>query len=139
MKKKVFTIFLILIIIAIFITLIVLSIKKYQENQVIDHVYEVFKDDNIQDKIDNSNNINDLKVNINGEDVIGIIKIEKINYEGLVYEGTTLETLAKGVGHFKNSSYLDGNVCLAAHNTNKFWAKMEIKLHIQVCLEQKII
>ena len=36
-------------------------------------------------------------------------------------EGTSLDTLAKGVGHFENSSYLNGNVCLAGHNsgTNK--------------------
>ena len=26
--------------------------------------------------------------------------------------------------NFKNSSYYDGNVCLAAHNTNNFWAKL---------------
>jgi sortase A len=32
--------------------------------------------------------------------------------------------LAKGVWHFESSSYLEGNVCLAAHNTNKFWAKL---------------
>lgn len=42
---------------------------------------------------------------IDGESVVGVIKIEQIDFEGLVYEGTSLDTLAKGVGHFENSSY----------------------------------
>ena len=56
---------------------------------------------------------------------IGKIKIPKIKFEGEIYEGTSLDVLAKGVGHFDNSPYLDGNVCLAAHNTSKFWAKLK--------------
>ena len=51
-------------------------------------------------------------------------KIDKINFEGLIYEGTSMQTLAKGVGHFTNTPYLEGNVCLAAHNTNSYWAKL---------------
>lgn len=54
----------------------------------------------------------------------GVIKIDKIDFEGLIYEGTSLDTLANGVGHFKNSPYLNGNVCLAAHNTDEFWEKL---------------
>ena len=42
----------------------------------------------------------------------------------MIYEGTSLDTLDKGVGHFQNSSYLNGNVCLAAHNSSKYWAKL---------------
>ena len=65
-----------------------------------------------------------MKLQIDGETVIGVIKIDKIGFEGLIYEGTTLTTLDKGVGHFENSSYLNGNVCLAAHNSSKYWAKL---------------
>ena len=61
----------------------------------------------------------------NSDNAIGTIKIPKINFEGTVYEGTSLDILAEGVGHFDNSPYLDGNVCLAAHNTSKFWAKLK--------------
>ena len=64
------------------------------------------------------------EIQIDGENVLGVIKIDKIGFEGLVYEGTSLSTLAKGVGHFEDSPYLNGNVCFAAHNTNKFWAKL---------------
>ena len=56
--------------------------------------------------------------NING------VRIDKINFEGFIYEGTSLKTLAKGVGHFENTPYLTGNVCLAAHNTNSYWSKL---------------
>ena len=62
---------------------------------------------------------------ITGKNSIGTIKINRINFKGNVYEGTSLDILEKGVGHFDNSPYLDGNVCLAAHNTNKFWAKLK--------------
>ena len=33
-----------------------------------------------------------------------------------VYQGTDSKTLAKGAGHFENTSLWDGNVCIAAHN-----------------------
>ena len=28
------------------------------------------------------------------------------------------------MGHIESSAYLEGNVCLAAHNTKKFWGKL---------------
>ena len=58
--------------------------------------------------------------------VIGRVIIPRISFEGLIYNGTSLDVLEKGVGHFDNSPYLDGNVCLAAHNSNKFWAELKI-------------
>ncbi len=58
-------------------------------------------------------------------DILGIIKIEDIDFEGVVYEGTTQEILKKGVGHFQETPVEDGNICFAAHNTNKFWAKLK--------------
>ena len=33
-----------------------------------------------------------------------------------IYQGTDSKTLAKGIGHFEDTSIWDGNVCLAAHN-----------------------
>ena len=33
-----------------------------------------------------------------------------------IYQGTDSKTLAKGVGHFEDTSIWEGNVCLAAHN-----------------------
>lgn len=80
---------------------------------------DIFIENTEEEKKPNEENL------VNGDSAIGTIKIPKINFEGKIYEGTSLEVLAKGVGHFDNSPYLDGNVCLAAHNTSKFWAKLK--------------
>lgn len=54
---------------------------------------------------------------------IGTLKIPAIDLTVKVYEGTDEKTLAKGAGHFANTSVWDGNVAFAAHNrgvTNHF-------------------
>lgn len=124
--KKAITISIIVIVIIIAVISTFFIIKYFINKNKINNVYEIYSDENIQDRLDNDNNTttDDLTIQIDGETVLGVIKIEKINFQGLVYEGTTLDTLDKGVGHFENSSYLNGNVCLAAHNSNKFWAKL---------------
>lgn len=105
--------------------------QHYTKKQNINLVYENYNDNVIQNRIideleskENLNNIDDLMLQIDGTNILGIIKIDKINFEGFIYEGTSLKTLAKGVGHFENTPYLTGNVCLAAHNTNSYWAKL---------------
>lgn len=118
----------ILVILIIICTVIALNSTK--EKEVIDTVADTYSEENIQKNIEETLedeekiDIEKLFLENEGKDVIGVIKIEKINFEGLVYENTTLETLSKGIGHFTNSPYINGNVCLAAHNTNKFWAKL---------------
>lgn len=117
-------------IIIIFIILIAISsffiVKYFLNRNKISNIYETYSDDNIQNRIETQNvtTDDDLMLEIDGEKVVGVIKIDKIGYEGPIYEGTTLDTLAKGVGHLSNSPYFNGNVCLAAHNTSKFWAKL---------------
>jgi len=84
-----------------------------------------------KDKIDKENSImvNDVWQEVTAdaeEDIvlenqdenntIGTIKIEKIELEAPIKEGTDLETLKEYVGHFANSNIWDGNVALAAHN-----------------------
>lgn len=54
---------------------------------------------------------------------LGQLKISKIGLSVKVYETESLESLAKGAGHFKSTSCWDGNVGLAGHNrgvTNHF-------------------
>lgn len=55
---------------------------------------------------------------------IGTLKIPELDLSVKIYEGTTTSVLAKGVGHFKDTSIWNGNVCLAAHNrgTNDYFA-----------------
>ena len=105
-------------------------VKYFMNKNKIDYVYEEYSNDNTQNRLDTENNnteldsTDNLMLHIDGENVLGVIKIDKINFEGLIYEGTSMQTLAKGVGHFENTPYLEGNVCLAAHNTNSYWAKL---------------
>ena len=125
MKKK------IKIAVAIIFSIIVIILMLFVINQCrkkskIDNVIEVYNNENIQKRLNDKTNKDDLLLQIDGKNVLGVIKIDKINFEGLVYEGTSLEILAKGVGHFENSPYLQGNVCLAAHNTKEFWENLHI-------------
>lgn len=130
MNKKVIiiSVTVVFIIIAVISTFFV--VKYFMNKNKIDYVYEEYSSDNTQNRLDTENNNNEtnstdnLMLQIDGENVLGVIKIDKINFEGLIYNGTSLKTLAKGVGHFENTPYLEGNVCLAAHNTNPYWAKL---------------
>lgn len=45
---------------------------------------------------------------------LGTIKIPELGISVKIYEGTGSSTLAKGVGHFEETSIWDGNVALAA-------------------------
>lgn len=57
---------------------------------------------------------------------LGTLKIPSLNVSVKIYEGTTNSMLAKGAGHFKDTSIWNGNVCLAAHNrgTNAYFGKI---------------
>ncbi|MCL2775676.1 MAG: class D sortase [Oscillospiraceae bacterium] len=50
------------------------------------------------------------------DDSIGTLSIPKLNVTGKVYEDESLESLSKGIGHFKSTSCWDGNVGFASHN-----------------------
>ena len=47
---------------------------------------------------------------------IGTLKISEIDLNVKVYDGTTATSMKKGVGHFADTSYWDGNIGLAGHN-----------------------
>ena len=47
---------------------------------------------------------------------LGTLKIPAIGLTVKVYEGTVSSTLAKGAGHFEDTSLWDGNCCIAGHN-----------------------
>lgn len=122
-KAIIISITIVLIIIAIIATFFI--VKYFKNKALIDNVCELYSDDNVQENIENPDvTKDDITMQIDGETILGVIKIDQIEYEGLVSEGTSLATLKNYVGHFDNTPYLNGNVCLAAHNTNKFWAKL---------------
>ena len=47
---------------------------------------------------------------------LGKIEIPALGLSMRIYQGTDSKTLAKGIGHFEDTSMWKGNVCLAAHN-----------------------
>ena len=47
---------------------------------------------------------------------LGRLEIPALDLNVRIYQGTDSKTLAKGVGHFEDTSIWNGNVCLAAHN-----------------------
>ena len=49
-------------------------------------------------------------------DYLGRIKIPSLGVNVKVYQGTDSSALAKGAGHFENTSIWEGNVCIAGHN-----------------------
>lgn len=50
------------------------------------------------------------------EEIIGVLKIPKLEIEAEIKEGTDWDTLANYIGHFENTPIWSGNVALASHN-----------------------
>ena len=44
------------------------------------------------------------------------IQIPAIQLDAAIQEGTSNTVMRQAVGHFENTAYMNGNVCLAAHN-----------------------
>ena len=82
-----------------------------------EHEYELVK---IEDVKTDENFINikyeEEKVEVEDEDILGILTIEKINLKAQVKEGSTQEILKNYIGHMPETSKYDGNIGLAAHN-----------------------
>lgn len=129
MNKKL-KIFLSVIIAVLVIFVVVLSTflltNHILNKQIIEKVIDTYSEEKLQERLEeaSTNKESNLALEIDGETVIGVIRIDAINFEGLIYEGTSDSILEKGVGHIESSAYLEGNVGLAAHNTKKFWAKL---------------
>ena len=47
---------------------------------------------------------------------LGRLEIPTLDLSVRIYQGTDSKALAKGIGHFEDTSIWNGNVCLAAHN-----------------------
>jgi len=58
-----------------------------------------------------------LSLDPNDENIIGYITIKDLEIEKApIADGTDNKTIGKYVGHFEDTSYLEGNVCLCSHN-----------------------
>lgn len=107
MKRFVFI--LVFLVIYLLITIGLYFYPKEQENKetVINE-----KEITIEDKTEELLNVDEID-----EKIIGYITIEKIGLEKApIANGTDNTTINKYIGHFEESSFLDGNVCLCSHN-----------------------
>lgn len=112
MNKKIFVLFIVLILIVAIGFLFsydkkVIEQEKQNTSEQLDNTEDVEKEVTEDDWFE--------------EDLIGSLKIEKINLNGTVKEGSTNEILRDYIGHIEETAKYDGNVGLAAHNRgNKY-------------------
>ena len=72
---------------------------------------------------------------------LGTLKIPAIGLTVKVYEGTDSKTLARGAGHFEDTSIWDGNVAFAGHNrgvNNHFGHLHTLEIGDKVTLTTKL-
>ena len=112
MNKKIFVLFIVLILI------VAIGFLFSYDKKVIEQEKQ-----NTSEQLDNTEDVEKEVTEDDGfeEDLIGSLKIEKINLNGTVKEGSTNEILRDYRGHIEETAKYDGNVGLAAHNRgNKY-------------------
>lgn len=112
MNKKIFVLFIVLILI------VAIGFLFSYDKKVIEQEKQ-----NTSEQLDNTEDVEQELTEDDGfeEDLIGSLKIEKINLNGTVKEGSTNEILRDYIGHIEETAKYDGNVGLAAHNRgNKY-------------------
>ena len=120
------------ILIAIILTIVGISkyieYKKIQDN--ISIVYDIYNDSNRYEIIIDFNNTVGIPIESETDEeqylnAIGTLEIPSINFKDIVVKGTNQSSLAQGIGLFEHSKILEGNVCLAGHNTYRFLANLK--------------
>ena len=141
MKGKLKIILIILCCLFVIVSAVFLAYRYiHQQRQIqdnISYIYNIYNNDNRQEIINEypttvNNNETTLGVPVESEtnetetvNAIATLEIPSINFKDIVIEGTTQDALAQGIGLFEHSSILQGNVCLAGHNTNRFFANLK--------------
>lgn len=86
-------------------------------NKTSQETIKIVKKENLTDWIP----VSEVNISNVTKDIIGYISIPKFNKEYYtnmpIKEGTSLDVLATAIGHFENTPYLEGNVCIVAHNS----------------------
>ena len=128
MNKKLFVLFVVLI-----LAISLISLVLY-DKQVLE------KEEN-NEAIENNKNVTE-DINSSEEDVVlGTLKIEKINLNGPIKEGSSSEILKGYIGHIEETSKYDGNVGLAAHNrgnTHSYFSRInELEIGDEIIYESK--
>lgn len=106
--RKILKYILCIVIIAILLLSIVYMSSEHEYDLV--KIEEVETDENfINIKYEKEEQIED-------ENILGTLKIEKIDLKAPVKEGSTQEILKEYIGHMPETSKYEGNIGLAAHN-----------------------
>ena len=107
--------------------------QKIQDN--INQIYTIYNNDDRQEVINEyltSTNETTFGVPVISEqdkektlNAIATLEIPSIKFKDIVISGTTEDSLAQGIGLFEHSNILEGNVCLAGHNSSRFFANLK--------------
>ena len=101
MNKKIFVLFVVLILLISIGGLVAYNQKKLNQNDV-----------NGTTREENSTK----EERVESEEVLGKLIINKINMQGEIKEGSSPQVLQEYIGHIEDTAVYDGNVGLAAHN-----------------------
>ena len=101
-RKLILGIIIILLIMLSIIALLIYKNKLNNENNIS-------ADEIIEDKTEEI-------LTEENSDIIGHLKIDSINLNAPIKDGTDMSTLKTAIGHFKETAYFNGNICFAAHN-----------------------
>ena len=94
------------------ITILLLSIAFISS----EHEYDLVKLEEVRTDENYINIKYENKEQIEDEDILGTLMIEKIDLKANVKEGSSQEILREYIGHMPETAKYDGNVGLAAHN-----------------------
>jgi len=126
MKKSnnIIIILLILLVVIIFGTNIFLIINKNIEKDKQSNPEEIISDKTVE------------TLQLDDSEYIGYLKIDSIGLNAPIENGTSLKILKEAIGHFEDTPFFSGNICLAAHNRgskqNFFENLKDIELNAEV-------
>ena len=124
-KKNVKTITIIVSIIIFILIQITFTFLNSKEDSIVYSMTQETQNNNIindENMLQMQEKIAFVNTNLKGqainkiEDPSWMLEIPKINLKAPIVEGITEGALEKGIGHFDETSVLNGNICLASHN-----------------------
>ncbi len=120
MKNKIKIILFILVLIILVITLSIIFTNKGTKSKDYDEINE---------KIESMNNINDIEnsdiMELWESNIIGTLEIPSLNLKLSVADDIDDTTLENYIGHFPSTALYEGNVGMAGHNSSKFFATLK--------------
>jgi sortase A len=118
LKKLYIAIFSLFIIVGLLVYSTIYGYKilqnKEQSQQVLKSTFQLIQNAE-PTQVDEEKEISKEDILLEDE-LIGILKIPKLNVQAPIKDGTSQEVMKTSIGHFTESNYWNGNVSLASHN-----------------------